>query len=156
MGTRGVFGFYYKGKYYVVYNHYDSYPEGLGKDLIDELKHAIALDQLCVWKVLLSQINVVSDATPPTQEDIEILVSYTDLKVGTRSVNDWYCLLHKCQGSFIKTLHSGYIYNHVDDKNGLPEWEEYGYIVDFDNKKLLFHDHDKIYEYPLDALPKWN
>lgn len=38
MGTSGLFGFVYNGKYYVVYNHYDSYPDGLGQDIINEIK----------------------------------------------------------------------------------------------------------------------
>ena len=41
MGTRGWIIFKYKGKHYVFYNHWDSYPEkpcGLGSRLIDDLK----------------------------------------------------------------------------------------------------------------------
>lgn len=37
MGTRGLFGFYYKGKYYLCYNHFDSYFSYLGKNLIREI-----------------------------------------------------------------------------------------------------------------------
>ena len=38
MGTRGLYGFYYKHNYYLIYNHCDSYPEGgLGDDLIKEI-----------------------------------------------------------------------------------------------------------------------
>lgn len=37
MGTRGYYVFYYHGKFYIYYNHYDSYPEGLGKWIIDSI-----------------------------------------------------------------------------------------------------------------------
>ncbi|KAF1960912.1 hypothetical protein CC80DRAFT_489144 [Byssothecium circinans] len=33
MGTRGLYAYKYRGRYYVYYNHWDSYPEGLGKEL---------------------------------------------------------------------------------------------------------------------------
>src|SRR5947207_15584270 len=38
MGTRGFYCFYYKGLYYVIYNHFDSYPEGLGMTLVNQLR----------------------------------------------------------------------------------------------------------------------
>ena len=37
MGTRGWFAFLYKGEYYRVYNHWDSYFTGLGVKLVNEL-----------------------------------------------------------------------------------------------------------------------
>jgi len=45
MGTRGHFGFRYKKKYYMIYNHFDSYFEGLGKDLLEEIKEMINNNQ---------------------------------------------------------------------------------------------------------------
>lgn len=38
MGTRGNFALRYKGRYYVIYNHCDSYFSGLGYELIDAIK----------------------------------------------------------------------------------------------------------------------
>lgn len=38
MGTRGAIGFYKEGNEKVCYNHFDSYPTGLGDDLISYLK----------------------------------------------------------------------------------------------------------------------
>lgn len=38
MGTRGHYVFRYKNKWYVFYNHWDSYPSGLGQDIVNELK----------------------------------------------------------------------------------------------------------------------
>ena len=43
MGTRGLSGFYYKGKYYVMYNQLDSYPDGLGSIIITEIREAIKM-----------------------------------------------------------------------------------------------------------------
>jgi hypothetical protein len=59
MATRGLFGFFYKGKYYVVFNHFDSYPEGLGRKIVKELKEALK-DGLIRWIQLLSQIKIIN------------------------------------------------------------------------------------------------
>ncbi|KAL3464734.1 hypothetical protein BJX64DRAFT_89178 [Aspergillus heterothallicus] len=37
MGTRGLLFICWKGRYYVYYNHYDSYPEGLGETIVDKI-----------------------------------------------------------------------------------------------------------------------
>ena len=38
MGTRGVTGFVADGKWYVTYNHFDSYPEYLGMQVLNFAK----------------------------------------------------------------------------------------------------------------------
>ena len=45
MGTRGFYCFLYKGIYYIIYNHWDSYPEGLGETLLRQLK-GLSLQEL--------------------------------------------------------------------------------------------------------------
>lgn len=37
MGTNGLWSVYFRGRYYIYYNHWDSYPEGLGEILIDQI-----------------------------------------------------------------------------------------------------------------------
>ena len=37
MGTRGLKIVRFHGRYYVYYNHFDSYPRGLGRILVDEI-----------------------------------------------------------------------------------------------------------------------
>jgi hypothetical protein len=34
MGTRGYYVYKWRGRYYVYYNHFDSYPSGLGQTLV--------------------------------------------------------------------------------------------------------------------------
>ena len=154
MGTRGLFGFYYKGKYYVVYNHYDSYPSGLGVLIVKELKRAIDEGRLEEWKSLLIQIKEVNPSIPPTEEEINRLKCYSDLRVSNRKYTDWYCLLRNCQGSLEDVLKSGYIQNHIH--NGIPDWEEFAYIVNFDTNKLDFHIGSKLdTSYTFDNLPDW-
>jgi putative hemolysin len=155
MGTRGLFGFYYRGNFYVVYNHWDSYPEGLGAQIVAELKRAIQENRIGEWIQLLNQLKVVALNVPPTHEDIEKLRPYTDLKVSTQSPTDWYCLLRGCQGSLETVLKCGYIDNCVNDQ-GEPQWEEYAYIVNYDTNKLDFYEGNQLVNsYDFTDLPTW-
>lgn len=157
MGTRGLFGFLYKGRYYMVYNQYDSYLEGLGRDLINEIQNG----QLEEWIALLIKLKVIfSDSPAPTPEDIEKLAPYTVVDVGECSTHDWYCLTHKCQGSFVSVLQSGYLLSHLPhDKMGtVPvcnRWIEYIYILDFDHKQFIVHSDGEEQVFDLDHLPVW-
>ena len=38
MATRGSFGLTHKGQTKMIYNHWDSYPEGLGREFVDWIK----------------------------------------------------------------------------------------------------------------------
>jgi len=125
MGCRGKFGFLYKGKLYMCYNHQDSYPSNLGVHLLLEILHA-NLDE---WIKLLENIKEVWDDVEPTPEDIEKLKKYTCLAVSSQSTKDWYCLLRHTQGSFYHVLNSGYLMNVEGDMD-----EEHTYLLDLDKK----------------------
>lgn len=46
MGTRGYYTFLYKGIYYVFYNHWDSYLDGLGQKLVNEIRTVMRSDMI--------------------------------------------------------------------------------------------------------------
>lgn len=75
MGTRGLFGFRYKGRYYLMYNHWDSYFSGLGIDLLKEIKEAIDNGTFNQWIELFKSITIVDDGKKEnyldTDEDYE-------------------------------------------------------------------------------------
>jgi hypothetical protein len=138
--SSGIFGFYYKGKFYVVYNHLDSYPETLGALVARDIK-AAGKEGIAKWKEAFDSGRMVilpgfEDRPKPTPDDVARLAPYTDSSSG--NLDNWYVLTHKCQGSLFKVMKSGYLLNHVDEE-GEPEWERYGYIVDLD--KGEFHHY---------------
>lgn len=142
MPTRGLFGFYYQGKYYLVYNHYDSYPNHLGMKLVKELRTAIQNNKIEEWLSLLKNIKIVTNGIDtPSDNDIKKLQKYTDLSVGNQSTNDWYCLLRNCQESFETVLESGYFLNNQYDRSSLTNdiFIEYSYVLNFDDKTLDFY-----------------
>jgi len=55
MGTKGFYAFIYKGNRYVIYNYFDSYPEALGNDLLNELRKR----NLEEWKALLEKCIII-------------------------------------------------------------------------------------------------
>jgi hypothetical protein len=81
MGTHGLYGFYYNGKLYLIYNRWDSYPSGLGSTLVNEIKEALKDGTFENWKNLLIKAVIILE----DEEDQE---------------ND---------GSFLKILNSGRI-----------------------------------------------
>lgn len=46
MGTRGAFGFYKNGVTKVTYNHFDSYPSGLGDEIVNNFCRAFSLQEM--------------------------------------------------------------------------------------------------------------
>src|SRR5687767_14362420 len=69
MGTRGLYCFLYKGIYYIIYNHWDSYPEGLGETLLEQLQ-GVSLQEL---RERLVHSVIVCDGKYPelTQEIVD-------------------------------------------------------------------------------------
>ena len=49
MGTRGYKVYRHKGRYYIYYNHFDSYPSGLGLDLLRKIPRNVPKDEFEEW-----------------------------------------------------------------------------------------------------------
>ena len=102
MGTRGAFGFRIGEIDKVAYNHWDSYPDGLGLSVTEFIKETPD-DEL---KTIAKNIIVVENGSQPTvaqkkavrdfEKKNNIVVS--DVSVSERTLDDWYCLLRKAQG----------------------------------------------------------
>lgn len=145
MGTRGLFGFYIGGRWLVMYKQLDSYPEGLGANLIKEILKAIQDGTFDEWKSKVLSLKVVDEDIKPVSEDIEALKPYTDLTVSRCSTDDWYCLTRKCQGSYDAIFESGYLYNCINER-GRPCMQEYNYIIDFDNEEFKAYKSTKLFK----------
>ena len=60
MGTHGFYVFKYKGIYYIYYQHYDSYPSGLGQKIVDAVKQ-LKLNDIEKIKSLLLNIKLTEE-----------------------------------------------------------------------------------------------
>jgi hypothetical protein len=132
VGTRGFIGFVADGVEKIAYNHWDSYPEGLGADVLRWLRKVAGLDLgVDTLRASVRALRVVDPSSTPTAEDIERLRPFTDLNVSSKSLDDWYCLLRGTQGDPAAMLRAGVI----EDAFDFPTdslFAEWGYVVDLD------------------------
>lgn len=133
MGTRGFIGFVVDGQEKIAYNHFDSYPEGLGKDVLAWLRLDFDIEFL---RTAARTLRVVTDETPPTDDDIERLRPFTNRSVGERKERpDWYQLLRETQGKPGEMLRAGVILD-ASDFPLSSLFAEWGYLVDLDAETL--------------------
>lgn len=108
MGTRGLIILVFKKRVITLYNHFDSYPSGLGQSLIMQIQHLLKTFSIDEIITMIDGLKIVSDAIPPSNEEKVALAKYSDLAVSSQSLDDWYCLLRQCQGSICNVIESGY------------------------------------------------
>jgi hypothetical protein len=132
MGTRGVFGFHKDGVDKIMYNHYDSYPTGLGEQVQEFIKkHDVGeLD------IIFDRIVMIDEDSIPTSQQIEECEPYADLSVSSQSTADWYCLLRKAQGD-LEAYASGLKYM-IEGADSLKDslFCEWGYVINLTTNRL--------------------
>lgn len=136
MGTRGSITFVANGEAKTCYNHFDSYPEGLGVEMLRFARRRAR--QTRKLKADIMALTVVTDDTPITPEIEDKLAKWTDRNVGGRmtpngfdnSLN-WYQLLRDTQGDPDAILTAGF----MEDASEFPFdslFCEYSYVIDAD------------------------
>lgn len=134
MGTRGLVGFRVKGKDYTTYNNSDSYPSGVGADVLDELKKVKNWKKV---KALVGALRLVNEDSPPTPEDIKRFMKLFNGKVNRASVTKWYSLLDQLQGTLEPYL-NGRVDVMIDSSEFIRDslFCEWAYIVNLDTGLL--------------------
>ena len=94
MGTRGLWGFRKNEEDKLTYNHYDSYPDYLGRTVVEFVKNHAKEELDNIFK----RIVLVDEDTPATAEAMVLCKRYCDTGVSTQNMTDWYCLLRRSQG----------------------------------------------------------
>ena len=134
MGTRGCLGFGVDEKEYITYNHWDSYPSGVGVNVLNWLR--VNKDDLEPFIEAARNLIVIDrDDRKPTAEEKEKLRTYSNLDVSEQSEDDWYCLLKETHGNPGAILESGFLV----DSSDFPYdslFCEWGYLIDFNNNRL--------------------
>lgn len=129
MGTRGAFGFVVNQTEKITYNHFDSYPDGLGLDVLRWLRDTVDRDGEDAAREAAARLQVVNEDASPTEEELASFAAYRDPRVSTG--DDWYALLRNTQGNPGEILRAGFFI----DGSEFPMdslFCEYAYIVDFD------------------------
>jgi hypothetical protein len=135
MGTRGAFGFRIGGIDKITYNHWDSYPSGLGQTVVDDLVEVIRHGDSHIGDLLglVEALRLVKRTDVPTPEQISKCRPWTDLSVSGQSTSDWYCLLRRAQPSegMFQLLKAGVM---IDKHEFMADslFCEWAYIVNLD------------------------
>lgn len=135
MGTRGTFGFRLDQEDKLTYNHFDSYPDGLGNDVVEFIRGVTD------WDAVKEQVRALEDVSnrKPTLADVEACAEFTDLHVSKQSTEDWYCLLRQVQGDPAAILRVGrYLGGNGFINDSL--FCEYGYIINLDEMTLELYE----------------
>lgn len=132
MGTRGIMGFATGGTTMVAYNHYDSYPDELGRKVF-EWACTMDADQA---KAQLADLQVVKDSEEPTAAQLELLAERGFTSAANVSTGaDFYSWLRDTQGDPQRALDSGF-WMDAGDFPADSLFCEYGYVVNLDDRTL--------------------
>lgn len=143
MGTRGLIILILKRRIITLYNHWDSYPHGLGRSLVEQLLRLLDKYRLEKIAEIIDSVKIVSEEVPPTFDEINQLEKYSDSTVSTCKLTEWYCLLRKCQGSIELMIECGYAlgteYDNIDEayQEAKDCWADFVYTFDFDSNEFL-------------------
>lgn len=145
MSTRGFYGFFYKGETKGFYNHSDSYPSGLGADIVGYVRQ-FNDEQLAGTANRL--IAVSEDDKVPAKLAKRYAEFRSAPNVGNRITADgkidkslnWYQLLHKLQGELAPYI-DGTVDHYVDYSAFLGDslFCEWAYIFNMDERVLEVH-----------------
>ena len=119
MATRGFWGIRINGKEKLIYVHNDSYPSGLGKDVIFAIQNGKE-----ILKDAFDKMILVRNIDNLSEEEFNYIV------VTPSNIIEDYSREKYFVESAKRFLESG----------GL----EYGYVIDFDENSLVLYDHSTI------------
>lgn len=130
MGTRGLWGFIDGERELLTYNHFDSYPGGLGNGVLTFMR---GVDNLDTLREQVRGLRLVGEDDEPSAEDRERLGQYHEqVSTGT----DWYSLLRGTQGDPAETLKAGVMLEGGSDFAADSLFCEWGYVIDLDREVL--------------------
>lgn len=133
MGTRGIMGFRKNGQDKLTYNHFDSYPDGLGASVVDFCRNT-SIDEM---NEIFDRIKLVKEDKKPTVEQIEECKQWLNRHVSQQTEYEWYCLLREAQGELSAYKSLRYM---IDNHNFIKDslFCEFGYIINLDDNTLEF------------------
>lgn len=149
MSTRGAWGIDSGGEYIVIYNHMDSYPDDLGREVIELTKQGVD------WSSLAGKIIIGASTRKPSEEVIEYYKE-VGLIDEDYDVKDWYDLLHRIQKPTEYFLREPDLFHVLNVSKGWLEDSlscEYGYIINLDENVLEYWAYGVLRKkFPLDEI----
>lgn len=148
MGTRGFLGILKNKEMKGMYNHFDSYPTGLGECIVRDINRIDIDKRIDVLNDTYDYIQLVEYDDKPTKEQQEECqkAGVIDLTVSEQSLDDWYCLLRKTQMNFNIYINKKVPYMLADNDFINDEvYCEWAYVINLDNNKLEVYRYGNTY-----------
>lgn len=139
MSTRGLVGWVIDGGFHASYNHNDSYPSGLGREVATFVVNLVDQGLVEALRRNMKKLTPVSEEqkVPP---DLQKKYSrFFNDGVSTQSKEDWYCTLRSVQGApLFKAALSGDLCHFIEGKTFLRDslFCEWAYVLNFDTNSL--------------------
>lgn len=135
MGTRGTYGFRADGSDLLAYNHFDSYPGGLGVDILATARRVNPPEV----RTMIKGVTRIDETDSPTQAQANDLNQRGILPSNVSTGRDWYAWLREYQGDPLGLLGIGYWpeNNEFINDSLFCEW---GYIINLDANELEVYE----------------
>ena len=132
MGTRGAYGFHKGGVDKITYNHFDSYPTGLGADVAEFIKDHTDEEM----NEIFDRIVMVKSGDMPSAEQVDECIAYYQRGVSMNTPDEWYGLLRGAQGNL--EAHAKGLRYMIDNADFLKDslFCEWGYVINLDKGVL--------------------
>lgn len=144
MGTRGSVGIIQNKEYKASYNHFDSYPDGLGQDVVNFVNKVTKEKGWDKFKEQTKKVKLVDEHTSkPSAVDKELYKEFFNGNVSDQSLDDWHCLLRNVQGAAtFEEIHNKSLFHMIDGRNFIKDslFCEYAYIINLDDMTLEFYE----------------
>lgn len=136
MSTRGSYGFYKDGESKLTYNHFDSYPSGLGENVLNFIK----LTDDKSLENIFNSIKLVEDDSYPDKEEQSILKELGYATQYRGNALKWFEIIGSHAGD-LSVYSNGltFMLNNNDFiKNSL--FCEWAYIINLDTKEFEVYE----------------
>ena len=140
MGTRGSVGVIYQEQEKLGYNQFESYPYGLGIEVLNIISKINREDGWNKFKENVSQLKNIKEKEITNSELLTKYERYADLSVSKQKISDPYCLFRKIQGSeWLNEVYSGYLQDYPFNNKFIYDslFCEYAYIMNYTQTKDL-------------------
>ncbi|RKF59819.1 hypothetical protein OnM2_056055 [Erysiphe neolycopersici] len=143
MGTRGLLGLIIGGKRRGIYNHWDSYPSGLGKDIV---KFILSLKPE-QWDEMVKILNEITWVSQNDEADEATAEKYLALGYGRKRLlefddevdSSWTDLLNDCRGADnLIEMQKGNLKHAIEAVHFHQDtlFCEWAYFIDFEKRTL--------------------
>ncbi len=144
MATRGAYGVKLDGNYILSYQHFDSYPEWLGKEIC-KIVHEVNKDH--GWETFRTTFSRVIKVYPGDTAPVEFVNKYRsgESDPPDRSHMEWYNLLRGAEGAaLLRAIYRGDVTHFLDAGDFLNDPVcEYGYVINLDDMNLEYYRASK-------------